>query len=82
MITRDSWVWIVAALGALVGYLVTAQTPPTEWGYMEWLQFVSFGLAWAAGKLTGSPLAGDTTSAAKTTTSLGGLLRMTKEEVQ
>lgn len=79
MITRDSWLWIVAALGALVTYLVTAEKPPTEWDYMGWLQFAAFALAWVSGKLMGSPLAGDTTSAYKTTTSLGGLIRLTKE---
>ena len=80
MITRDSWVWIVAALGALVTYLVNAETPPTEWAYPQWLQFASFVLAWIAGKLTSSPLAGDTTALHKTTSVFGELLKLTKED--
>ncbi len=80
MITRDSLVWIVAALGALVTYLVNADTPPTEWHYAQWLQFGSFVLAWVAGKLSSSVLAGATTDPAKTVSSLGGLLRLTKED--
>lgn len=78
MITRDSWVWLLGLLAATVGYLITAQKPPTDWGYMEWLQVVSFVLAYVVGRLSTSPLAGDTTTAAKSTTALGGLFKMTK----
>lgn len=79
MITRDSWVWLLGLLAAAVGYLITAQKPPTAWGYMEWLQAVSFVLAYIVGRFSTSPLAGDTTTPAKTTTALGGLLKLTKE---
>lgn len=56
---RDSALWYLAALGAVVGYLITAQKPPTEWSYMEWLNAASFVLAWAIGKLQTSPLPGE-----------------------
>lgn len=59
MINRDSAVlWLGLGI-ALVGYLTTAARPPVEWSYMEWLQFVSFLLAWVAGKLSTSPLKGE-----------------------
>lgn len=54
--TRDSWTWIVAAAAALVGYLLTTQTPPTQWAYLDWLNFAAFILAWLAGKMAVSPL--------------------------
>jgi hypothetical protein len=59
MFSRDSsLLWIGLAIAA-VGYLSTAAKPPTEWGYLEWLQAASFVLAWASGKLATSPLAGE-----------------------
>ena len=54
--TRDSLVWILVFFGAVVGYLVTAKTPPTEWTYNEWLQASMFLLATLTAKLQGSPL--------------------------
>lgn len=59
MVTRDSLVLWIAAGGALVLYLQSASAPPTSWSYSEWLQFAAFVLAWAAGKLQTSPLAGE-----------------------
>jgi hypothetical protein len=50
------WVLLVAAT---IGYLLSAQKPPTEWGYMEWLQALAFVCAWLIGKLQSSPLRGD-----------------------
>lgn len=55
---RDSMGWWLALGAAAVGYLITAQHPPWEWSYMEWLQACSVGLAWLAGKLSSSPLPG------------------------
>ena len=80
MINRDSLMfWLLLAV-AVVGYLTTAGKPPTQWGYMEWLQAVSFVLAWVTGKLMGSPLAGNTTSPERQTPVLAGLVSLTKKE--
>lgn len=54
-LTRDSAVLPVAALTAVIGYLLT-KSPPTHWGYLEWLQASAFLLAWVSGKLASSPL--------------------------
>lgn len=57
-INRDSAVlWVGVGL-ALVGYLTTAETPPTQWTYNEWLQFASAALACLMTKLQHSPLPG------------------------
>lgn len=59
MFSRDSFLlWIGLAI-AIVAYLSTAAKPPTEWGYLEWLQSASFVLAWVSGKLATSPLPGE-----------------------
>jgi len=58
MWNRDSFVLWLGLAVAVVGYLTTAAKPPTLWGYTEWLQAVSFVLAWAMGKLATSPLPG------------------------
>lgn len=58
MITRDSWVWILGFAAAAVGYLITAQTPPMAWTYMQWLQAAAFVLAYFVGLMSTSPLAG------------------------
>lgn len=60
MLHRDSYVLWVGFAAAIVAYLVTAATPPTDWTYMQWLQFASVILAWISGKLASSPLAGGT----------------------
>jgi hypothetical protein len=57
-LNRDSFVWWLAIAGALVTYLVSKETPPTAWGYMDWLQFASAAVATASAKLATSPLAG------------------------
>lgn len=56
--TRDSVVWTLAILGALVTYLLSAGAPPTEWTYQQWLQFVAAAIATVSGKLATSPLKG------------------------
>jgi hypothetical protein len=56
--TRDSLGLWLAAVAALVGYLVTAGDPPTQWTYQQWLQAVAFVAAWGVGKLQSSPLPG------------------------
>ena len=80
MLTRDSLTWIVLLLVAAVGYLTTAAKPPTEWGYMEWLQAASFLLAWIVGKLGSSPLAGANTPKKDSYVAVGGLVRITDKE--
>lgn len=57
--SRDSWLLTLAALGALVGYLTADGRVPTDWGYQDWLKFIAFVAAWAAGKLATSPLRGE-----------------------
>jgi hypothetical protein len=53
-ITRDgALLWFVAA-GALAAYLISDGTPPTEWTYQQWLQFVSAAALWGTGKLQNS----------------------------
>jgi len=76
MLTRDSVVWTLGFLAALVGYLVTAQKPPSQWAYMEWLQAATFVIAWIMGRLSSSPLAGADTPKRESYPALGGLLRM------
>lgn len=62
MVNRDSLVLWLGLGVALVGYLTTADRPPTAWAYNDWLQFASFVLAWAMGKLATSPLPGQNDS--------------------
>ena len=76
MLTRDSIVWTLGFFAAAVGYLVTAQSPPTQWTYMQWLQAAAFILAWVMGRLSSSPLAGNNTPHKESYTALGGILRM------
>lgn len=56
--SRDSIVWTLAILGALVTYLLSVGTPPTDWSYQQWLQFVAAVVATVSGKLATSPLRG------------------------
>lgn len=56
ILTRDSIVWWLAILGAVVTYLIGAGKPPTEWAYGDWLQAVAFLVATISGKLATSPL--------------------------
>ena len=76
MLTRDSIVWTLGLVAAIIGYLVTSATPPTQWTYMQWLQAVAFILAWVMGRLSSSPLAGDNTPHKESYTALGGLVRL------
>lgn len=80
MLTRDSWVWILAFIGLLLSHLITAQAPPTEWSYMQWLQFLSTFLAGVVGWLSSSPLAGANTPHKESYPWLGGLVRMKDPE--
>lgn len=80
MLTRDSVVWTLGFFAASVGYLVTAETPPTAWTYPQWLQAASFVLAWVMGRLSSSPLAGDSTPRQESYPALGGLIRMKDKE--
>ena len=54
--TRDSLVWLFTLGIAILGYLMSAEKPPTEWNYREWLQAVSAIAAIISAKLQGSPL--------------------------
>jgi len=80
MLTRDSWIWLLGLLAATIGYLITAQDPPTAWSYMQWLQALSFVLAYAVGRLSSSPLAGEKTLKKESYSALGGLVRMSDKE--
>lgn len=59
MISRDSRVLLLGAIGALVVYLQNADGTPLAWGYREWLQFLAFVVAFLSGKLATSPLPGN-----------------------
>ena len=76
MLTRDSWVWIMTFIGLLLSHLITAQAPPTDWSYMQWLQFLSTFLAGVVGWLSSSPLAGKQTPKRDSRSALFGLVRM------
>ena len=54
-VTRDGMLLWLLAGAALVGYLVSADKPPTDWNYHEWLHFAVAGFAWGIGKLQVSP---------------------------
>jgi len=56
--TRDSLVWLLAIIGALVTYLINTP-PPWEWTYNQWLAFAAFAVSTAAGWLKTSPLPGE-----------------------
>ena len=71
MITRDSWVWVLGFIAAAIGYLITAQTPPLAWTYMQWLQALAFLVAYLVGRFSSSPLAGAKDKLAETKTVLG-----------
>lgn len=67
MFTRDSIVWWLAIIGAIVTYLIGSGKPPTDWNYGEWLQAVAFIIATVSGKLATSPLPHSEEGAAKIT---------------
>lgn len=54
-ITRDGALLWLLALSAAIAYLSAAATPPTQWGYHEWLQAGAAVAAWGIGKLQVSP---------------------------
>lgn len=54
-LNRESSGWTLAAVGALVTYLM-ANTPPIEWDYYRWLSFIAFVVAYMSGKMDTSPL--------------------------
>ena len=55
MFTRDSAIWWLAIVAAVLTYLIAAP-PPTQWDYYEWLKAIAFGVATISGKLATSPL--------------------------
>jgi len=52
---RDSWLWFLGIVAAVLTYLAAAP-PPTTWTYPEWVQAAAFVVATIAGKLSSSPL--------------------------
>jgi len=57
MPTRDSMVWWLLMIGAVVGYLATVPVP-SSWSYEQWMNAVLVIIGIVAGKLATSPLAG------------------------
>lgn len=55
-LTRDSLLWFVALGAAIIAYLVSAKTPPTQWSYNEWLQAAAAAFGILTAKLQASPL--------------------------
>lgn len=80
MLTRDSVVWVLLFVGLLLSHLITAQAPPTQWSYMQWLQFLSTFLAGVVGWLSSSPLAGANTPRRESYDALAGLIRVKDPE--
>lgn len=55
-LARDSAVWWLIIVGALVTYMAD-KPAPAGWHYADWMQFAAFIVATLAGKLSTSPLA-------------------------
>ena len=58
MPTRDSVVWWIGIVGAVLTYLL-ASDPMPMWDYYGWLKAAAFAVATISGKLATSPLKGD-----------------------
>jgi hypothetical protein len=56
--TRDSIALYLAAVAALLAYLITDGRSPAEWAYMDWLKFLAAAAGYGIGKLQSSPLPG------------------------
>jgi len=80
MLTRDSWIWFITFIGLLLSHLITAEAPPTQWSYMEWLKFLATFLAGVVGWLSSSPLAGKNTLRRDSYDALAGLIRVKEKE--
>ena len=57
MASRDSWLWTLGIVAAVLTYLGAAPAP-FDWGWAEWVQFAAFVVATVSGKLATSPLRG------------------------
>ena len=57
-LTRDSWIWTLSIIAALLTYLGAAP-PPTQWDYLQWIKFAALVVATVSAKLATSPLRGD-----------------------
>ncbi len=55
VLTRDGALLWALAGASFVGYLMSADKPPTQWDYHAWLQFATAFFAWGVGKLQVSP---------------------------
>lgn len=66
--TRDSVVWWLAVLGAIMTYLI-ASPPPVDWTYHDWLRSLAMVVSTLAGKLATSPLPHSIEGSAKVTKS-------------
>lgn len=58
MFSRDSFVWMIAFMATIVGYLSTTDQDPRFWAYRDWINFLMFVLAWLSGKMGTSPRPG------------------------
>lgn len=54
---RDSILWWVLIIGAVLGYMATLP-PPTEWDYKQWLNAAVSIIGIIAAKMATSPLPG------------------------
>jgi hypothetical protein len=57
MLNRDSILWYLIVLGAVLAYLQSTESP-ADWHYDDWIKAASFVVATIAGKLSSSPLPG------------------------
>jgi len=54
--TRDSIVWWLGIIGALLTYLIADGRAPASWAYQDWLKFGALLVSTVSGKLASSPL--------------------------
>lgn len=57
-LTRDSHLWWLTLVAAVLSYLAADGRPPTDWTYTDWLKAGVAVSGWAIGKMQTSPLAG------------------------
>ena len=57
MVTRDSWVLVIAGLASVLTYL-QASPPPTQWDYAEWVKAIAMLVGIISAQLGWSPLPG------------------------
>lgn len=73
-ITRDAWLFYLAAAGVVLGYMAAAEKTPDLWTFKEWVQLGLVVVAWLTGKLQTSPLPGENDPSAKAARASGDVV--------